>query len=111
MDAFNRCQNRKRMPTYVYECSSCNKQFEIDQRITENALETCLCGSNGTVKRIIQPIAVMFKGSGFHINDYKSSGAPAKSESKTETKSDSVSTPAESPTVAESTPAPVTPST
>jgi putative FmdB family regulatory protein len=58
------------MPTYVYECSSCNTQFEVEQRITENALDTCPCGSSGTVKRLIQPIAVLFKGSGFHINDY-----------------------------------------
>lgn len=65
------------MPTYVYECSSCNTQFEVQQRITENALDTCQCGSSGTVKRIIQPIAVMFKGSGFHINDYASKGGPA----------------------------------
>jgi putative FmdB family regulatory protein len=59
------------MPTYVYECSNCNAQFEAEQRISENPLTTCVpCGSEGTVKRIIQPIAVMFKGSGFHINDY-----------------------------------------
>ncbi|MFN8219909.1 MAG: FmdB family zinc ribbon protein [Fimbriimonadales bacterium] len=67
------------MPTYVYECSSCNSTFEAEQRITESPLEACQCGASGTVKRIIQPIAVMFKGSGFHINDYKSSPAPAES--------------------------------
>ncbi len=39
--------------------------------MTENALDKCHCGSTGTVKRIIQPVGVMFKGSGFHINDYK----------------------------------------
>lgn len=60
------------MPTYVYECSACSQTFEVQQRITENALTTCLCGSEGTVKRLIQPIAVMFNGSGFHINDYSS---------------------------------------
>lgn len=63
------------MPTYVYQCSSCSNTFEAEQRITENPLTTCHCGSEGTVKRIIQPIAVMFKGSGFHINDYKSNSS------------------------------------
>jgi len=58
------------MPTYVYECSSCNDRFEVEQRITENPLDTCRCGSTGTVKRLIQPVGIMFKGSGFHINDY-----------------------------------------
>jgi putative FmdB family regulatory protein len=63
------------MPTYVYECSKCSSTFEIEQRITENPLTSCHCGSEGTVKRLIQPTAIMFKGSGFHINDYQGSGA------------------------------------
>jgi putative FmdB family regulatory protein len=70
------------MPTYVYECSSCDKQFEVEQRITEEPLTSCACGSSGTVKRLIQPIAVMFKGAGFHINDYSAAKgeSPAKAE-------------------------------
>jgi putative FmdB family regulatory protein len=70
------------MPTYVYECSNCNDVFEVEQRITENPLDECRCGSKGTVKRLIQPVGVMFKGGGFHINDYASSSAPAQSEAK-----------------------------
>src|SRR5258708_1611244 len=68
------------MPTYVYECSHYSDVFEIEQRITENALDECRCGSKGTVKRLIQPVGVMFKGAGFHINDYASSTAPATTE-------------------------------
>ncbi len=94
------------MPTYVYACSACNTQFEVEQRITENALDECKCGSKGTVKRVIQPVGVMFKGSGFHINDYapKSGGdaepsAPAPAvETKTET---AAATPAPAPTTSE----------
>ena len=66
------------MPTYVYECSSCNDIFELEQRISENPIDECRCGSKGTVKRLIQPVAVMFNGSGFHINDYSSTTAPVK---------------------------------
>jgi len=65
------------MPTYVYACTTCNESFEVDQRISEPPLETCNCGSTGTVKRVIQPIAVMFKGAGFHINDYAGKAADA----------------------------------
>jgi len=70
------------MPTYVYACSACDSQFEVEQRITENALDECRCGSKGTVKRVIQRVGVMFKGEGFHINDYapKSPGDTAKTE-------------------------------
>ncbi len=65
------------MPTYVYECSNCNTVFEAEQRITEAPLESCECGSKGTVKRLIQPVAVSFKGAGFHINDYATTGSAA----------------------------------
>ena len=64
------------MPTYVYECSSCDKTFEDEQRITADPLTDCTCGASGTVRRLIQPIAVMFKGAGFHINDYSSTKPP-----------------------------------
>jgi putative FmdB family regulatory protein len=87
------------MPTYVYECSSCQSTFEVEQRITENPLDSCTCGATGTVKRLIQPIAVMFKGSGFHINDYKSSSAAPAAEAKTETKSEPKATESAAPAV------------
>lgn len=73
------------MPTYVYECSSCQSTFEVEQRITEDPLRDCRCGSTGTVKRVIQPIAVMFKGAGFHINDYSGKPAETKTEAATTT--------------------------
>ncbi|MBL8088358.1 MAG: hypothetical protein JNM85_09870 [Chthonomonas sp.] len=57
------------MPTYLYECRSCEKTFEVDQRITEDPLTDCDCGAEGTVKRLIQPTAILFKGSGFYVND------------------------------------------
>ena len=66
-----------KMPTYVYECSACDKVFEVEQRITEDALTDCECGSKGSIKRIIQPTAIMFKGSGFYVNDSQKSTTPA----------------------------------
>ncbi len=65
------------MPTYLYECQSCEKTFEVDQRMSEDPLKDCRCGAKGSLKRLIQPTAVMFKGSGFHINDYSGSKTPA----------------------------------
>ncbi len=66
------------MPIYVYECNKCKKQIEVKQRITEDPLTDCDCGAKNSLNRIIQPTAVMFKGSGFHINDYSSSGSSSK---------------------------------
>lgn len=64
------------MPTYVYECGQCEEVFEVEQRISEAPLEHCSCGAKGSVKRLIQPTAVLFKGQGFHVNDYTSKPAP-----------------------------------
>ncbi len=88
------------MPTYGYECLSCDNQFEINQSIKADALTTCdACG--GTLRKRIYPVGIAFKGSGFYVNDYapKSGGATktetpkadtatpeAKSETKTEAK-------------------------
>lgn len=58
------------MPTYVYECSKCQRVFEAEQRITADPLKDCECGAKNALKRLIQPTAVMFKGGGFHVNDY-----------------------------------------
>ena len=76
------------MPTYVYERED-GSSFEIEQRITEDALETCpITGQK--VKRVITATAFSLKGSGWYKSDYGSSGS--KSESKKEdTKSDSSS--------------------
>ena len=57
------------MPTYGYECTACNHQFEVLQKVTDGPIKTCeLCGK--PVRKLIFPVGIVFKGSGFHINDY-----------------------------------------
>jgi len=97
------------MPTYVYECSSCNKTHEVEQRITEDPLKDCACGSRGTLKRLIQPIAVMFKGAGFHINDYSASGRSETAKADSSDKATCTGEPASCPTCAPETKTEATP--
>lgn len=61
------------MPTYVYECKSCEKTFEVEQRIVEDPLTDCQCGAGGSLRRVIQPVGIAFKGAGFYVNDSSSS--------------------------------------
>lgn len=62
------------MPTYVYGCDACGHQFEKFQKISDEPIRTCPnCAKN--VRRIFQPAGIVFKGSGWHINDYKRSGS------------------------------------
>ncbi len=65
------------VPIYVYECKSCAKTIEVEQRITEDPLTDCDCGAKGALKRVIQPTAVMFKGTGFYVNDSQKSATPS----------------------------------
>jgi len=61
------------LPTYEYRCLSCEHQFERVQRISEDPLKECeVCGA--TVKRLLFPVAIHFKGSGFYSTDYARRG-------------------------------------
>jgi putative FmdB family regulatory protein len=72
------------MPTYEYECTSCERRFEVEQRFTDDPLTTCTeCA--GTLRKVYSAVGVVFKGSGFYKNDSRpsrSSESQASSESK-----------------------------
>lgn len=59
------------MPKYDYRCENCGT-FEHTQSITADPLAKCpTC--NGAVQRLIsRNVNILFKGSGWHINDYRS---------------------------------------
>jgi putative FmdB family regulatory protein len=56
------------MPTYTYGCAACNHRFDAFQRFADDPLTECpQCGA--PIRRLIQPVGVVFKGSGWYIND------------------------------------------
>jgi putative FmdB family regulatory protein len=57
------------MPLYEYKCPD-GHVFELFHGINEPAPEVCpICGK-GPVTRVLHPVAVHFKGSGFYSTDY-----------------------------------------
>lgn len=60
------------MPTYVYRCQGCSTLQEAVQKITDDPLTTCE-GCGGALRRVLQPVGIVFKGSGFYVTDYKRS--------------------------------------
>jgi putative FmdB family regulatory protein len=57
------------MPLYEYKCQSCGEIFEIIQKFSDTPLTVHeKCG--GAVERLISTSALMFKGSGWYVNDY-----------------------------------------
>ncbi len=71
------------MPIYEYKCSNCHYQFERMQSFKDEPISECpQCGHS--VRRLIQPVGIVFKGSGFYITDNRqvSSGANGRSKPK-----------------------------
>jgi putative FmdB family regulatory protein len=62
------------VPIYEYQCEKCGDSFEILQKMADDPLVTCQkCG--GALRKVLHPVAIHFKGSGFYTTDYgKGSG-------------------------------------
>lgn len=61
---------------YVYACQKCGRGLEVRQSFQDDPLIECeICG--GGLKRVVQPVGIVFKGSGFYKTDYKSDGVKA----------------------------------
>ncbi len=89
------------MPIYEYECEHCGVRFEKMQRMADPVLTDCPeCG--GHIHRVMQPVGIIFKGSGFYVTDNKgksSTGVPTKKK-EDESKPAAASTSSESSTPA-----------
>ncbi len=82
------------MPIYEYKCEN-GHVFDVIQKMSDEALTECQeCGAPAV--RVLHPVAVHFKGSGFYNTDYgkKKKGAAANggsSEGSSESKGSSES--------------------
>ena len=56
------------MPIYEYRCEQ-GHTFEVMQRMSDDPVQTCQT-CEAPVARVLHPIAVHFKGSGFYNTDY-----------------------------------------
>ncbi len=62
------------MPIYEYKCEN-NHVFDVMQKMSEDSLTTCIeCGA--PVRKVLQPVGISFKGSGFYSTDYNSKKGP-----------------------------------
>jgi putative FmdB family regulatory protein len=56
------------MPIYEYLCEN-GHRFDVMQRMADDPVTECeVCGA--PVQRVLHPVAVHFKGSGFYTTDY-----------------------------------------
>ena len=67
------------MPTYVYECAKCGDEIEEWQSFSEEPLKKHP-GCGGKLAKVLQPVGIVFKGSGFHRTDSRSAVKRGRSE-------------------------------
>ncbi len=58
------------MPIYEYKCEN-GHVFDVLQRISDDPLEECI-ECSASVRKVLHPVGISFKGSGFYSTDYKS---------------------------------------
>lgn len=64
------------MPTYDYQCDSCGHTFETMQSMKDAPLSVCPECENASLRRLISGgTGVIFKGSGFYVNDSRKSSS------------------------------------
>lgn len=72
------------MPLYSYRCKACNHEFEKHQRMSDEPLTDCpVCA--GEVRRVINSVGIVFRGSGFYVTDNKATNPAAPSKIGDET--------------------------
>jgi len=63
------------MPIYEYACEKCHREFEVEQRITDDPIKTCPSCRSRKVKRLISRTSFVLKGGGWYSDLYASPGA------------------------------------
>jgi putative FmdB family regulatory protein len=88
------------MPVYTYRCETCGIQFEQMQKFTDQPLTRCPeCGKK-SLRKVYQPVGIVFKGSGFYATDHRSPSGGGKFASHSENHGESK--PAETKSTSES---------
>ncbi len=59
------------MPVYEYRCPN-GHTFELFQKMSDPPADACVTCGAGPVEKLLFPVAVHFKGSGFYSTDYGS---------------------------------------
>jgi putative FmdB family regulatory protein len=107
------------MPVYTYKCNNCDYEFDQRQRMSDNPLTDCpSCNTDSSLRKVVNSVGVVFKGSGFYITDNRNgkargtaaapaTGSAKESDAKTDTaetkKPDSAPKPAETKATAPAT--------
>ena len=83
------------MPIYTYTCTDCNDVIERRQSFTDAPLTVCeQCG--GSLRKVIHPVGIVFKGSGWYVTDSRKAASSTTAGSSSEKPSEKSSDKADS---------------
>ena len=74
------------MPTYTYQCDNCGIRFDQFQHFTEDPLTVCPECGEATLRKVFQPVGIVFKGKGFYATDNRSPSGQTFSSDKDDSK-------------------------
>jgi putative FmdB family regulatory protein len=77
------------MPTYVYRCAKCGEDLEVYQTFSEEPLKRH-AADGGKLTKVLSPVGIVLKGSGFYKND-SGSGARGRKREEASSNGDSSS--------------------
>jgi putative FmdB family regulatory protein len=77
------------MPTYVYRCAKCGEDLEVYQTFSEEPLKRH-AADGGKLTKVLSPVGIVLKGSGFYKND-SGSGSRNKAREESSSNGDSAS--------------------
>lgn len=60
------------MPTYTYQCEKCGIRFDQYQKFTDDPLVICAECGEPALRKVFQPVGIVFKGKGFYATDNRS---------------------------------------
>lgn len=76
------------MPTYTYHCESCGIRFDQYQKFTDEPLSICPECGEIALRKVYQPVGIVFKGKGFYATDNRSPSGQSQSHNKPDSASE-----------------------
>ena len=61
------------MPIYEYRCGACGHEFEILQRMSDQALTECPSCGKSSLSKLVSAAGFQLKGSGWYVTDFRDS--------------------------------------
>ena len=74
------------MPIYEYQCSKCNHQMEVIQKMSDESLTECPECHQPALKKLVSAAGFQLKGTGWYVTDYSAKGKARSANEATDSK-------------------------